>query len=374
MVDHLNGKQNMKNVVFILSFPPPHHGANADNLTIVENWNSKKYNPIIIDFSDHQKPLSDIGRFRINHILTALKGMKQEIQAFRKNDISIVFAVINQNNWGFIRDSIFFISTKIFSRARIVVRFPGGDFYSFYQKSFFMRPLIKIILSFIDIVITEGDCIKWQFEKVNKKIKTNSVYPGVLDRGSKKDRVNEQFNVLYICYHRKAKGFYDVLDSIPGIVKANPKIIFNFVGKSMLSDTENEQARSFLDKNALLNNVFFYGEIIGEEKWSFYKNSSILILPSYSEGLPTVILEGISFGLPIIATNVGVIPEIIKEGVNGFLLEPGDRKGLTEKIIFLSQNQEVLEKIGLSNRKYYLDNFSVNTFCKGIEASLDLVR
>jgi len=373
MNNNVNTKQHSKNVLFILSFPPPHHGANEDNLILVENWNSNKNNPLILDISNHNKKYSDIGKFRISNLFTIMKGLKKQISILKKCDIDIVFSLIVPDRWGFIRDSVLILTTKIFSKAKVVTRFPAGSFYSFYRNSFFLKPLIKTVINLIDLVITEGDCINWQFKKIRENIQISSAYPGIPDRGNKVNKLHEQFNVLYICYHRKAKGFYDVLYSIPDIVQKNPKIKFNFVGKLLLNEKEQKRITKFVEQNTLTNNIIFHGEQIGEEKWEFYRDASVQILPSYSEGLPTSIIEGLSFGLPIIATRVGVIPEIIKEGINGFLLEPGDTKKLTELIIYLSQNPAIVEKIGFNNRKYYLENFIADSFCKRIEACLDLV-
>ena len=99
-----------------------------------------------------------------------------------------------------------------------------------------------------------------------------------------------------------------------------------------------------------------------------------MTLPSYTEGFPTSILEGMSFGLPIIATRVGVIPEIIKDEVNGYLLNPGDRIKLIELISFLSMNHDLVEKIGNKNREYFLKSFTIQDFCRRIEACFDLIE
>jgi glycosyltransferase involved in cell wall biosynthesis len=77
----------------------------------------------------------------------------------------------------------------------------------------------------------------------------------------------------------------------------------------------------------------------------------LLILPSYEEGLPYVIIEAMLSGLPVISTSVGGIPEVVKDGVNGFLINPGDYKSLADRIIYLCCDEQLRLSIGNSNRE-----------------------
>jgi glycosyltransferase involved in cell wall biosynthesis len=72
---------------------------------------------------------------------------------------------------------------------------------------------------------------------------------------------------------------------------------------------------------------------------SFVKGADILINPSLSEGLPIIVLEAIALGIPIVATAVGGVPEVIQDGVNGYLVLPKDVCSLAEKILSLSSDR-----------------------------------
>jgi len=86
----------------------------------------------------------------------------------------------------------------------------------------------------------------------------------------------------------------------------------------------------------------------------------VFLLPSYFEGLPYTILEAMAHGLPVIATNVGAIPEVIEEGINGFLINPGDIDDLTKKIKTLITNKALIEEIGKNNRRKIADKYSMD--------------
>ena len=74
------------------------------------------------------------------------------------------------------------------------------------------------------------------------------------------------------------------------------------------------------------------------------------ILPSYNAGLPISVLEAMSYSLPIISTRVGGIPEIVKDGINGLLINPGDKKAIYDSIVSLMNNKELRENMGKQSK------------------------
>ena len=84
----------------------------------------------------------------------------------------------------------------------------------------------------------------------------------------------------------------------------------------------------------------------------------VFVLPSISEGLPRVILEAMALAKPAIASNVGGISEVVKDGVNGFLIEPKNISKLVEKIEHLIGFPDVAREMGGEGRKFVADNFS----------------
>jgi glycosyltransferase involved in cell wall biosynthesis len=84
----------------------------------------------------------------------------------------------------------------------------------------------------------------------------------------------------------------------------------------------------------------------------------LLVLPSVTEGLPNVVLEAMACGTPVLATPVGAIPDIIKEGESGFLLKSNDPKHIAERIIELLNKPDLLEKVSVNAYNYVRENFS----------------
>lgn len=113
--------------------------------------------------------------------------------------------------------------------------------------------------------------------------------------------------------------------------------------------------KSELEKMAsnlgLEDEIIFVGKVPNSDVPKYLSAADIFVLPSLSEGFPTVILEAMASGLPIIATNVGAATDIIENGKNGFLVEPKDSKEIAHKILSIFGDKDLYHNISLDNRE-----------------------
>jgi glycosyltransferase involved in cell wall biosynthesis len=119
---------------------------------------------------------------------------------------------------------------------------------------------------------------------------------------------------------------------------------------------EKEKLINFCLENGLKDKIIFTG--YQNNIANFYQIIDLLVLPSFSEGLPNVVLEAMAFKIPVISTSVGGAPEIITDGQNGLLVPPGDSKIMAEKIIQLLSNDGRLKEIGKNGHQSLFPKFS----------------
>jgi glycosyltransferase involved in cell wall biosynthesis len=134
------------------------------------------------------------------------------------------------------------------------------------------------------------------------------------------------------------------LKAIPLVLGKEPYVRFILCG-----DGDIDNCKLICESEGISDKVIFCGWVRGQKKIDEIKNADVFILPSYREGLPVSILEAMSAGLPIVSTNVGGIPNIIKDGINGFLFKPGDLEAITDRIIKLSRDEVLRLKMGEKN-------------------------
>jgi glycosyltransferase involved in cell wall biosynthesis len=117
--------------------------------------------------------------------------------------------------------------------------------------------------------------------------------------------------------------------------------------------------QELINCNNLSQKVELLGVKSENEIKVYLDNSSIFVLPSLSEGIPVAVMEAMAMRLPVIATNITGLPEIIENGVNGYLVPPKDPEALAEKIIELYKNPGLREKFGKVARKTIEQKFNL---------------
>lgn len=170
--------------------------------------------------------------------------------------------------------------------------------------------------------------------------------------------------ILYVGRLEYRKGTHVLIRAIPGILKKFPRTKFVFIGsdcgmKNYLLDKVNEFGVN--------ENVEFIGQLPREELIPYYHESSFCIVPSLWENHPYVILEAMACGKPVIASNVGGIPEIIKDKINGRLIPPGSVSGLTDAAIELLGDAKMRENLGGNAKKYVEEQYAPQKVMQKIE-------
>lgn len=152
----------------------------------------------------------------------------------------------------------------------------------------------------------------------------------------------------------RIKGVMSFVDAIPYILKKLSEVSVMIIGEGDLGDT----IKLKLKKYNVLDSVKFLGQVAHSELPRYYNNFRLLVLPSYSEGIPSVILEAMSCGTPVLATPVGGIPEIIKDRETGFLLKSKDSKHIADEVVELLNNTELLEEVSKNAYGWIRENFT----------------
>jgi glycosyltransferase involved in cell wall biosynthesis len=107
----------------------------------------------------------------------------------------------------------------------------------------------------------------------------------------------------------------------------------------------------------LMRDTLFLG--YQEEVAPFYAAFDAMILPSINEGTPVSAIEALAAGRPVVATRVGGVPDVVREGEDGFLVEPGDVDGLAERLARLAADPELRERLGAAGRARVIPRYSV---------------
>jgi len=211
------------------------------------------------------------------------------------------------------------------------------------------------------IIVYSPNIIKmWNLENYKNKILI--AHRHFLD--FEKFKITKDFcdrgNVIgYIGRLSEEKGVMEFVRAILLILKKGSDLNFIIGGDGPLQD----EIEEFVTKTNLSSRVKLAGWITHNKLPDYLNELKLLILPSYTEGLPNIMVEGMACGTPVLATPVGAIPDIIKDGETGFIMEDNSPECI-EKNIIRAINYPDLERIAENGRKLVEKEF---TFEKAVE-------
>ncbi len=159
---------------------------------------------------------------------------------------------------------------------------------------------------------------------------------------------------------RKKKGHYILIEAARIILKDIPDIIFIFIGDG----PQRKNLLRLIDKYGLNNRVRLLG--LRNDVHALLREMDVFVLPSFEEALGTSVLEAMAASIPVVATNVGGIPEAVIDGVTGILVSPGDADALADAIKRLIQDKSMARRMGEQGRQRVEEHFSVEKMVEGM--------
>lgn len=123
----------------------------------------------------------------------------------------------------------------------------------------------------------------------------------------------------------------------------------------------------------LESRVLFVGELSQEGVARRMAAATLFVLPTYSEGLPRVILEAMAVGTPVVATRTSGIPDVVEEGVTGLLVEPGDAEALGDRLVWALEHRREMEAMAVTARRRAAAIFSARVYREGYREMFEAV-
>lgn len=237
-----------------------------------------------------------------------------------------------------------------------------------YRPNLFFRSIISYIYIKLNLLITVSnknkEALIKNFDLPESKIKV--IYNCVnIDSIVKYNReivkdLKEKFSIndssiVFGTVGRlhKQKGHQYLIDASKNVIEKVPNSVFLFVG----TGSEKDQLVQKIEENK----ISYHFRIVGyqENLPEILALIDVFVLPSISEGFPFSILEAMAAGKPVIATNVGGVPEIITNNVDGILVEPRDPDALAKAMILLAKDKNKRDHIAEMGKKKIIENFSL---------------
>ena len=304
-----------------------------------------------IEGSKRKKLLAAFVALRIFAVLLVLRRVK-------------VLHIHVARDTSFWRKSIFILLAYT-AKCSVFIHMHSGGFPAFYWNSCgeFKKRIVRFILNHADriIVLSSQWFVLLKGITENKRITKIPNFMVESQRGDAQCE-REKDSVLFLGRLSDEKGFFDLLEAAALVKQRIPSLKLRCGGEGDM-----DEAMERMRKLGIGGNIELLGWVGEEERQNLLDCTAAFILPSYVEGLPMAVIEAMSRRVPVVASNVGGIPDIIDDGKDGFLVRPGDVKGIAEALIRLLEDPALQVRVGQAGKCKVDKQFSAEQIVPNIE-------
>lgn len=180
-----------------------------------------------------------------------------------------------------------------------------------------------------------------------------------------KERDYNKRNILFLSRIERAKGVYEAVDAYSILKQQYPDITMSFVGDG----TELDALKKYVaDRH--LQGIRFTGRLSGDELANEYKTANFFFFTSYGEGMPTVVLEAMAFGLPVFTRKVGGLVDFFEDGKMGYITDSLNPEDFASAMVPYLDNPELTKEVSVYNAQYAKNHFMASKVAKQLESTI----
>ena len=370
-------------ILFIMHMPPPVHGASMvgqylhDSELINSSFDCHYVNMAVAT------RLDEIGKGGWNKVKGVLKTLMEVRKMVKTVKPDLVYITPNSAGAPFYKDFTTVMMLKMMGR-KIVMHFHNKGVAT-RQNRWLDNWLYRRYFKGVKLILLT-DAL---YEDVKRYVKREDVFvcPNAIPEismakenmaskivsASNVSNDNRVPHILWLTNIMKTKGIMEFLAALKILKDKGVKFQVDFVG-GLTKEMSGDEFDTALTMMGLNGCCTYHGPKYGDEKYAFYRDADIFVLPSYTEALPVSILEAMQFGLPVVASNVGGVSAEVEDGVSGFLLggklpimlntfRP-DACEIADKLQVLLTDIDLRHKMGLVGREKFEREFTLEVFEK----------
>ena len=368
MFEYLNKdfNNNPLKILFILHIPPPIHGAAMVGQAITESHviNMAYYCRYLnLSLSDRVDTIGRNSFKKVWHYLSLLGQVIRHLITFKPD---LCYLTIQVYGIGFYKDLPLVVLAKLCG-VKIVYHLHNKG-VSKWQHRTFDNLLYRLVFNKADVILL-ADSLYADLQKYVPLEKVHICANGVKDEGQK-IKIKEQnaqskgeiVNILFLSNLIESKGVFVLLEACQ--ILKNNGVRFQCTLAGGEGDISARALNEKIIAGDLEDRVTYAGQKYGTEKEHLLAESDIFVHPTYSDCFPLVLLEAMQHALPIVSTYEGAIPEMVTEGVTGFLVPQQNAQALAEKLEMLIQDTTMSAQMGAAGRTRYEQHYTLEIFEK----------
>jgi glycosyltransferase involved in cell wall biosynthesis len=361
-------------ILFILHLPPPVHGSSMVGQYI------KDSEIINTSFETHyinlstSKTVDEIGKKPFVKVSRYVKILFQVIISLIKHNPKIVYLAITAKGVGFYKDFPIVLLTTLFNK-KLVLHYHNKGVRKNQHRPF-DNLLYHILFKNTKIILLSERL----YEDISKYVKKEDVFfcPNGIQVINPEEKISPTNNsvpqILFLSNLIASKGVYELLYALKILNDNNVKFHCNFVGG--VGDISLKQLNQKINNLNLQNCVSYLGKKYNDDKHKIFQSSDIFVFPTFyhNETFGLVNIEAMMFGLPVISTSEGGIPDIVQDGETGFIVDKQNPKKLAEKIKYLIENPDNAILMGKKGQEMFFKHYTLEIFEERLTHILNQIK
>jgi len=245
---------------------------------------------------------------------------------------------------GFWRQAAF-VALAGAARCPLVLQLHGGGFDALYDEaSTVLKGMIRLALERAACVLVPCESLRAWVRSVTRE--ANAVLlPPAIEPGTAAPGARQNV-ILFLGRLEAERGVFDLVEALAQARGAVPDLRLVCAGEG-----DGGAVARFAARLGVAESVTLTGMVGPSGKRALLEGAAVLALPSYREGLPIALLEAMAAGVPVLATPVGGVPEVIADCVSGFLVAPGDKAALARLLKKLLADRALAARVGAAGRE-----------------------
>ena len=286
-------------------------------------------------------------------LLVAISALSKLCSLLLRRRVSLLH-VHTSSRASFWRKSVFVLLCKA-ARKPVIIHIHSGEFSHFYfnECSTFAKRYVRTILNHAETIIVLTDRWRQRLSNITPNPRIVAILNPIIAPNDNRQAVSRASNtLLYLGRITEKKGIFDLLDVITELRDEFINLQLICAGEGDISEAREAAARL-----GIASHVEFVGWVEKEQKDQLMNLATAMVLPSYAEGLPMSVLEAMAAELPVVATDVGGIPDVITSEDNGLLVSPGDKSQLREALRRILRDESLRQRLCENARQKFQTKF-----------------
>lgn len=353
-----------KKILFVLHIPPPVHGSSVIGMQIKNSLIiNKEFDCRYVNLGT-SSTIDEIGKrglVKLFRFAAIWFSILHQLITFRPK---LCYFAITAKGAAFYKDATIAFLLKIFG-VKLVYHFHNKG-VSARQDKWLDNLLYRIVFKNAAVILLS----KHLHPDIQKYVSKENIYycpngvPDVVGRNSvsilKEEKKN--VNILFLSNLIESKGVFVLLDACK--ILHNKQVPFHCTFVGGIGDVNEDQFNDKVGKLNIESRVAYLGKRYGIQKESEFAKADIFAFPTYyhNETFGLVNLEAMQHSLPIVSTFEGGIPDVVEDGVTGFLVPQKNAQALADKLEILINNPQMRQQMGVAGREKYEKEFTLDTF------------